>query len=148
MRNKNIAAAGCFVFIFCLTFLMVTSSWANTDNHFLYPNTGYRFALTESELQATQTVLGIWNGTIGADRYYTVLCNMGYNLKGICDQLTNKDFTKCDTMLVVIREEIINKPFWTYRATYKLDYDPRQTLDIQGYSKIYDCSTVDGYVYT
>jgi hypothetical protein len=125
-RNKNIATASYFLFIILLTFLMVTSPWANMD--FLYPNTGYRSALTQSEFQAAQTVSVMWNKTMGVDKYYNKGSFMGYNTKDISNQLNDKDFT---SSLVLIRDEIINKPFEMFRAVYKLDYDPRQTLDSQ-----------------
>lgn len=126
---------------------MVMSTWANTDNHFLYPNTAYRSALTQSELQATQSVSGIWNGAIGLDGYYTMVRKMGYNVTRIDDQLNNKDFTKPDTQFVLLREEIINKPIWMFRAMYKLDYDPKQLLTNQGYSKVFDCRSVSGFLH-
>ena len=115
-------------------------------NHILYPCTGFRSALTESELQALQSVSGMWNGPIGADDYCSVATCMGYDIREINNQLDTKDFTKSTNMLILIREEIINKPFWIYRATYKLDYDPKQLLTNQGYSKMYDCSSVSGYL--
>lgn len=143
LRNKKIASISYFIGISLLVFLMISSSWANMDNHFLYPNTGYRSALTQSEVQAVQTVFRMWNGTMGVDKYYNNVKSIGYNTTDISNQLTDKDFT---SSLVLIRDEIINKPFEISRAVYKLDYNPKQTLDDQEYSKIYDCGSVSGFV--
>jgi hypothetical protein len=73
------------------------------------------------------------------------------NLKGrivsICDQIYTQDFTSCQNMFVLIREEIIVNPFKILGySPFRLNYDPKQTLDEQGFSKVYDCGSVGGFV--
>ena len=70
MKNKKVATMCSFLSISFLTFVMVTSFTANIDNNYFSPNTGFRFALTESELTAIQTTQGMWNGGIGVDKHY------------------------------------------------------------------------------
>ncbi|GAI71509.1 unnamed protein product, partial [marine sediment metagenome] len=47
---------------------------------------------------------------------------------------------------LLIREEVVHHSFKCYQGIYKLPYDPSQTLDEQGFNKIYDCGSVSGFV--
>jgi len=148
-RSSRFVSIFSFVFVVSLTFLMIMSPPANVDNHIFSPNTGVRYALTESEMQAIKITSEVWNGTLGADRYYSSnsMWWMGYNTKPIDDCLYKKDFKECRSMLVLIRSEIINKPFKLFQSTYRLDYDPRIILEEEiEYSKIYENGQVSGYL--
>ena len=149
-KNSRFVSTFSFVFVVSLTFLMIMSPPANVDNHIFSPNTGVRYALTESEMQAIKTTSEICNGTLGADRYYSSnsMWWMGYNTKPIDDCLYKKDFEKCRGMLILVRSEIINKPFKLFQSAYRLDYDPRTLLEENGYSKLYGNGQVSGYFYT
>jgi len=152
-KNSRSVSIFSFVFVVSLTFLMIMSLPANVDNHIFSPNTGVRYALTESEMQAVTTASEIWNGTLGADRYYSYYSSnslrwIGYNIAPIDECLYKKDFEKCRGMLILIRSEIINKPFKLFQSVYRLDYDPRTLLEENGYSKLYGNGQVSGYFYT
>ena len=47
---------------------------------------------------------------------------------------------------IVIRQEIVNNPFRLFGQPFKINYDPRQSLNEQGFSKIYDCNSVSGFI--
>jgi len=64
----------------------------------------------------------------------------------IGEQLISQDYSDCQDMLVLIREEVAHHPFRYYRAIYELPYDPSQALEEQGFSKVYDCGSVSGFV--
>lgn len=132
---------------FSLSFLMIMSPTANLDNPTFSPNTQVRFALTESELQAVERVSNMWNNTIGVDGYYSELRTSLYSVKGINREIAYVNYTDCQDMFVLIREEIVNHPF-LLSYVYKLDYDPRDVLAAQTFSKVYNCGSVSGFVNT
>ena len=45
-----------------------------------------------------------------------------------------------------IREEVAHHPFKCYQGIYKQPYDPNEALAKQGFSKVYDCGSVSGFV--
>jgi hypothetical protein len=133
---------------FSLSFLMILSYPTNTDAaRYLSPNTQVRNAFTESELRAIEKMSQIWNKKVGVDTYYAELQWQQYQVEDISEQIYNRNYTDSQDTLVAIREEIVNHPFLLY-GTYKLDYDPRESLTTQGFSRVYDCGSVSGFVYT
>lgn len=148
IKSKYAKAFFLSIFTIFLAFFMIMSSIANLDNHNFSPNSRVRFALVESELQSIETTSELWNKTIGGDLYYADgAATLGYNTTSICEQLYIKNFTKSDDVLLSIREEIITKPFWLFTTIYKLDYDPKQMLMEQKYSRVYDCRSVTVYLF-
>jgi hypothetical protein len=154
MRNKVVGSLLLVALTFSLSFLMMLSSAANLDNSTFLPNTQVRDALTESELRAVQTITEIWNGTIGLDHYCSSLPSgqsLSFSMRStqdISEEIYNKNFSGARDMLVMIRKEIVDHPFVLFQVIYKLDYDPRETIVAQGFSRVYDCGTVEGFVYT
>ena len=49
-------------------------------------------------------------------------------------------------MLVLIRQEIVTNPFRARPGVFRLNYDPREALTQQGFSKIYDSGSVSGFI--
>jgi hypothetical protein len=148
--RKIISACLIGIIALALSFLMVMSPPANLDNRTFSPDTVVRYGFSESELAAVNTVSSVWNDGIAGDRNYRDLDYLP-NLKGrivsICDQIYTQDFTSCQNMFVLIREEIIVNPFKILGySPFRLNYDPKQTLDEQGFSKVYDCGSVGGFV--
>ena len=131
---------------FSLSFLMIMSPTANLDNPTFSPNTQVRFALTESELQAVERVSNMWNNTIGVDGYYSELRWSSYPVKQINREIAYVNYTNCQDMFVLIREEIVNHPL-LLSYVYKLDYDPQDVLTALTFSRVYDCGSVSGFVH-
>ena len=124
---------------------MVFSS--NLDNPTFMPNTQIRYAFTESELQSMHTVSNIWSKKIGVDFYYSNLGFSSYATENIGMQIYNRNYSECQSKFILIREDIVNHPFMFIYLSYKLDYDPRETLTAQGFSKVYDSGSVSGYTH-
>jgi hypothetical protein len=102
--------------------------------------------LTESELHAVERVSNLWNGTIGVDGYYSEMGTLSYPLKNINREIAYVNYSDCQGMVVLIRNEIVDHPF-LLSYVYKLDYDPREVLSDQFFSRIYDCGSVSGFIY-
>jgi len=151
LPGKKIASA-CLIgiVVFALSFLMVMSPEANQDNRTFSPNTIVRYGFTQSELQAANTVSNIYDGKIAGDRNYadlSYLPELDGRIVDISDQLYTRDFTHSQDMLVLIRKEIVVNPLKILGlAPFRLDYDPRQALTEQGFSRVYDCGSVSGFV--
>lgn len=116
---------------------------ANIDNHTFVEHSGVRYAMTDSELQTLSAISAVWDGKIGGDSYYNTVMR-DYNNDCIDDLLYYKDVSKYSDCYILIRNEIIGKPFKLYSSSYKLEYDPRKYLANNGFSKSYDCGSVEG----
>jgi hypothetical protein len=149
LPGKKIASA-CLIgiVVFALSFLMVMNS--NQDNRTFSPNTIVRYAFTQSELQAANTASNIYDGQIASDEIYTLLKYLPEpdgRIVDISDQLYSRNFTECQDMLVLIRKEIVVNPLKISGLfPFRLDYDPRQALTEQGFSMVYDCGSVSGFI--
>lgn len=135
--------------IFILTFLLIISPAANVDNHIFSSNSGIRFAFTESELHAGNTISTIYNGIVGTDTYYTLLFKYQLDTKyvSIDNSLDTGDFRMSPEIMIVIREETMNHPlFRPSQTTLTINYNPFLKLEEQKYSRIYNCGPVSGYV--
>ena len=144
-KKRYLAASLVMVLIFVLTFLSIIGFPSNQTNRTLSRNQVVRFALTTAESQAVQTVAANYEGTIGADGFYTkiqftpeLLAELRGNLEWIQSCLLTKDFSQASSRMFLIREEIVSQPFGTGSGSYyRLNYDPRQVLAEQGFHKIY-----------
>jgi len=134
--------------VFGLSFLLIMSSTANIDNRIFSPNSGVRYAFTESELEGMNTISKIWNGTIGGDKYMNHPYELYFNreFENINDSLSAGDFTDLQGVIILIREEILNYPFQIEMSILKLKYNLHIVLDNQNFSNIYDCGSVNGYL--
>jgi hypothetical protein len=152
LPSRKIASA-CLIgtIVFALSFFMVMSPQLNRDNRTLSPNTIVRYAFTESELQAFDTVSTFYDGKIGIDGYAVSPLQLSLapnnEISSIDDQLFSGNYDDCQDMLVLIRKEVVVNPWEISNlGAFRLDYDPRQALTEQGFSKVYDCSSVSGFV--
>lgn len=134
--------------VFLLSFFMIMSPVANIDNNTFSPNTMVRFAFTESELQAAATISNMWNGEIGGDRYYRLSVGSEIDAKyiNIDGCFLTGDFTDCQDLLVMIRQEIVESAFQISTHPFKIHYDPCYNLTEQGFSHIYDNGSVSAFV--
>lgn len=145
IKNELVNISLLSTFIFFLVFLMITSPIANVDNLTFSPNATLRYGFTDSELQAVNTISNIWDGTVYMDCLYTVIGSDFAQVKSADKMLYNTDFRRCKDTPILIRKEIIGKPVDMFRNIFKLEYDPSEFLTEQGFSRIYDCSSVYGY---
>jgi len=135
-----------------LAFLMVMNPVANLDSPAFAQERAVRYAFTESEVQAFDTASTLYAGKIGIDRYgarplqLTLAPNK--EISRIDEALVSRDYGGCQNMLVLIREEVVYHPSNYFGDIYKLPYDPRQALEKQGFSKVYDCGSVSGFIST
>ena len=134
--------------VFVLSFLLIMSPIANIDNHFFSPKSGVRYAYTNSELNAIDTISEIWNGTIGIDQFCIVTYRFKLNreLANIDNSLNSGNFTDLQDVLIIVREEILKYAFKTSKGTIYLKYDLQVALDNQNFSCIYDCGSASGYL--
>jgi len=147
IRNRLAKSLFLAALIFSLSFFMILSPEAQFDNLTFSPNSQIRYAFTESELQAIERVSSVWSGIIGVDEYYSNLWWSSFQARNISEQIYSRNYTGCQNMFVLIREEVVNHPMIILGARCKLDYDPRETLIDQGFSRVYDCGSVSGFVY-
>jgi hypothetical protein len=137
--------------VFALSFFMVMSPQLNRDNRTFSANTIVRYAFTESELQAFDTVSTFYDGEIGIDGYGVSPLQLALapsnEISSIDDQLFSGNYDDCRDMLVLIRKEVVVNP-WEISglAAFRLGYDPRQALIEQGFSQVYDCGSVSGFI--
>jgi len=150
-KEAKIVISTCLVTI--LAFLMIMSPTANTDNHLFSPNSSPRLAFTNSEITAASFFVEKSEGGISSDFLYagcsssSVFINyLKYprcKVNSLDNQLINREFySKGD--IIIIREEIIHRPFRINNGVIKIGYDPNIVLS-KKFSKIYECNTVSGY---
>ena len=147
-KNSRFVSIFSFVFVVSLTFLMIMSPPANVDNHVFSPNTGIRYAYTESEMDAASFFAQNSVETISTDWDYCDVLSCYYHcsrVRPLCNSLYKQNFLH-DGAIKVLRKEIVNRPFRISGGLYRLDYDPNTALSNNGFNRIYDCSTVTGYL--
>ncbi len=132
-------------FTIILSFFLILSPVANVDNHTFSPKSSMTLSLKASELQALETTSNIWGGVIFSDRYYVDTHKPYYNLQPFCEQLYLKNFYSI-TSLVLLRGDIVNKPFKFFETISYLGYDLKLELEKSHFSNIYDCGSVNGYL--
>lgn len=135
-----------FIFIsmiFIISFFLVISPLANTDNNTFSPNSSPRLALTESEMRSIYFLPEIYSETVGVDNYLVMINFLNPNLSVslINDEIYTGNFYESDIRLFLIRDYILHNPFKLGR-TYKLDYDLYNELEKQELHKVYDSNSV------
>lgn len=146
-RLRDIAT---FLLIILLAFILIVNPKGSMDNNSLSPNSDVRYTMTLSEMQSLITIHNLYNGSIGGDGYYndTVMKWTGIGGTSIDSGLLIKDFTDYSGSVILVRNEIVENPFKLLQSIYKLDYDPDNVLENQGFSKIYSSTGSNGYLYT
>lgn len=146
-KHKFIKVLLMSLLIFTLSFLLIMSPAANMDNRFFSPNRGIRYAFTDSELQAMDTISEIWNGTIGGDWYCHDPYAFQFNKEfvSIDDSLYTGNFSDLQETLIIVRKEIWNQPLRVQRVLRMLKEDPCIALYKQNFSRIYDSGSLSSY---
>ena len=134
------------IFIVIFSFFLIMSPTANTDNFVFSSHSAMRSSITASELQAVKTISSVSDSTIGTDRYYSDSQQYVFNTTSFGLELYNKNFDPLSRNFILIREQIIGKPFKLFESMFYLDYDPKCLLQDSKFSNVYDCGSVHGYV--
>jgi len=148
-KNNLVKAAVVSISTFVLCFLVIMNPAANQDNHTFSPNIGFRLAFTESELQAMDTIAKVWDGKIGADWYSKTVFDYQLGVDEffpIDESLYSGNFSENQDMLIMIRDEIWQHPYFAGAGPIKLEDDPRIALEEQGFARIHDFGGVSLYV--
>jgi len=145
---KNIPVL--FILILFVSFFAITGSFVNWDHPIYSKNIANRVTFTLSELKAEHTISSTYKEKIWTDTYYSGYFNefqyYGENLPSgdISPNLISRDYNDVDG-LIVIRKEIIEKPFKSTGGVYKLDYNPQIILNRLKFNCIYDSGTVRAF---
>lgn len=142
--RKRLSAIATFILVASLAFLSIISPCTQVDNNYLSPNTGIRFAYTESELYGVHFMVDNHEGLIFTDFDFgnnAVSYYIGFDrdrLSPSDQSLLENSFNK--GALMAIRTEIADQPIRLGGLPYKLGYDPSYTLSIAdpAFNKIYD----------
>lgn len=155
IKNKFAKSFSLFTLTIFLSFIMIMSPTANIDNHSFSPNTGIRAAPTEAELITATFFVQNSAGNLSSDYdYFTQRSSsipsnyygMNYSRIKSLDECLHTGEFEHNRSIIVIREEIVNNPFRIYGQPFKLNYNPKQSLNEQYFSKIYECGSVSGFV--
>jgi hypothetical protein len=142
--------------VLALSFLMITAPKGNYTTSFYSPNTLIRLATTEAELQGFDTLRELFTrSVVKVDRSGIYPFAHGGLFRGYIGHLSpwleEKDFTPFWAdydYLLVIREMILQEPFYGRGGFEKIDYDPREVLEEQKFNRIYDSRSVSAFTPT
>ncbi len=147
-KNKLIKCLLISISVFALSFFLIMSPEANIDNRFFSPTTEGRYAITEIELTALNTLSETWNGNIASDWYYQIAFKYELNQKteNIENNLFTGDFIELQDTLIVIREHILGHQYKGRKINFIWTYDIHGSLEKQNFSRIYNSGSVSGYL--
>lgn len=145
-RRVRVAASGILVAV--ITFLMIMSGTASTDNQLLAPALVVEGGPTVGEMAAAHTTTAMWPHPAVDIAYSSVfLMESGYSFTLLDDSFLVQDYGSLRDHIVLIRENILDSPFHLRGGLYQLDHEPETVLYAQGYSKVYDDRAVNGFVH-
>lgn len=146
IMNNSVKYITITSFTILLTFLLITNSIANIDNHTFSPHS-IKFSLTSSELKAIETNSHIWNGNIKTDWYYAKSQKYYFNTESFDKELYEENLLVLKgNSLILIRDYIIHNPFQLCNSIKLLNYDLNRRIELLGFSNTYDNGHVEGYV--
>jgi len=139
--------------IFALVFISITTNFANQDSPIYLRDITARSSYIQSEVNAASTILEKYQGMIRTDFYYTLYFNCSSRFwdvgklpaQDLTEKLISGNFQDIEN-LVVIRREIIGKPFDVSGGKYKLNYDPIDELGQLHFNRIYDSKAVSAFI--
>ncbi|MFZ3166848.1 MAG: hypothetical protein WA130_04475 [Candidatus Methanoperedens sp.] len=141
-KNNFVKASILFTITLVISFLMITSTNANIDNPIYTKNTMSRLAFSDSELQSLNTI-SEYIQKVEIDKYgeYYFKYTKNKNVSIITPCLLSMNFSNCGDKTIIIRENIINNPFYDL-GPLKIEYDPRIILKNEGFNLIYNSNAV------
>ncbi|MFC2044650.1 hypothetical protein ACFLT8_05620 [Chloroflexota bacterium] len=158
IRIKSLQTLCVTSIVIVIAFLMVMSPLGNTDAPLFRDSRLSRYALTDSELQAVETILKSTDRDIATDsmiagiapiKDLTLLSEAQDRIIGFSDgnrALYTRDFTEYRDSIIFIRKEISqNSIIYLSGSPVWLDYDPARLLAEEGFSNIYESVSVDAF---
>jgi hypothetical protein len=130
------------VIVLCLTFVMILSPVASTDNHLLSPSQE-RLSLTDSELQAISTISQKSTGQLISDDYYMPAVTFYYHLTNT-DVVTLLHINSTPNDLLLVRSAEIAKPVTLAVLGETAPLPAPQLISPSG-SLVYDSGSVRAY---
>jgi hypothetical protein len=104
-------------------------------------------AFTGSEMESISTIFAIRTNIVMTDEYFAGSQKfIYYDVQPFDDQISVHEFDKIHGTTVIIRKNILGRPFKMYSSTYKLDYNLVSAVESANFSKIYNSDSVLGYV--
>ncbi|MGZ7136145.1 MAG: hypothetical protein ACXVHY_09725, partial [Methanobacterium sp.] len=150
--NKKLKMALLFGTVVILSFLMITNNnVSNIDNTQFYPDGGITYALKESEMVSFQTI-GKFDPSFKTDEYYSVTDPNSIDDESateshyFSEEIYYKNITNINNSMILIRNDIENKPFILMGAIDKLDYNMGYSLNQHYFSILYDSGSTKGYM--
>lgn len=137
------------IFLIIFGFFMITNPISNFDTPIYSKNTTSRLALTNSEILSFNCIESITdNNTLIVDQFPSYY--LGYikkiRTKDLSPYLLNKDFYKIKSGLILIRQEIIIRPFGAYEeGIININYDPNIILNRLKFNKIFESNSINLY---
>jgi hypothetical protein len=128
--------------VLCLSFVMILSPIASTDNHFLSPSQG-TLALYSSEVQAFDTIYQNSTGHLFGDDYYMPALTFYHNLTQ-SDQVTLYQVNRTPNDLILLRSADIGQPITLTPLGDTVVPPAPQVISPAG-SLVYDSGTVHAY---
>ena len=134
--KNNLAKIVVLTFLVAIiSFFSITCPKANLDSPIYSKNTAVRYASTEAELKAGET-LGSFS-----DRSFN------WGEKDNLQKLTTGDFSNLEGVVIEIRQQYVTGPFYIGGALIsKLDYNPYQRLDGLKFNRIYNSGSVSAFL--
>lgn len=160
IRRKSLQTLCVTSIVIVIAFLMVMSPLGNMDAPLFTDTRLPRYALTDSELQAVETILKSTDRDIATDsmiggiapiRDLALLSEAQDRIIAFKDgnrALYTRDFSEYRDSIIFIRKEISQNPI-TYLSGSPvwLDYDPAQLLAEEGFSNIYESVSVRAFIW-
>lgn len=143
-KKQSLKSVSIAVISILTSFILIISPQANFDHNLISDSMVY--SLTSSELQTIETVSTFWAGTIKTDRYYSASQSYTYNTDNFDYELYENDMGSLEGEYTLIRKEIIGKPFKVFSSDVSIDLDLIFELNSLGYSEVYDCGRVYGFL--
>lgn len=125
--------------------LMIIQPTSGVDNN-IAPHISIRETLKTSEIQAIQSTTCFWNGAIKADRFFAYTQSFEYNTTSFDNELYSQNFYLLKGDLILIRNDIIYRPFLVFDSIVTLNYNLMDKLSEYGYWKIYDNGAASAFV--
>jgi len=135
-----------FLLIVPLSFLTIMSPPANVDNHIFSPKSSLTYAFTDSEMESISTMFDIRTNTIITDEYCAGSQTYVYpDVQAFSSEVCTGEVDKLQGNTILIRKNILGKPFKVFTSICELDYNLISALNEARFSKIYDSDSVYGY---
>ena len=135
-----------FIMVVPLCFFNIMSPDANVDNHFFSSESSMTSTLTGSEIVSIFTIFNFRENVILTDEYYAGSQKYVYHdLQPFDQEISYREFDKLHGKTVLIRKNILGRPFKLYANINKLDYNLISAMEQNTFSKIFDSNSVYAY---